>query len=312
MSFIRTVAGDIDPDELGITYSHEHLIGRPDPQFLTPDLNFTDVAAATRELSFFREAGGRAIVEMTTPDYGRNAADLAELSARTGIHIIAATGYNKLKFSASYVKEYSIDELTQTFVHEIEQGMDGTNIKAGLVKAASSLNMIEPDSEKLIRAAARAHLQTGAPISTHTEAGTMALEQVHIFKEEGVSGERIVIGHIDRNLDWTYHLQLAREGVYLGYDQFSKEKYFPDRLRLDFIKRLFAAGFGNQVLISCDFAKRSYWPSYNTGGGPGLTYILWRIVPWLREAGLTDTDITTLLVDNPARAFQFTFPHSRL
>lgn len=99
---------------------------------------------------------------MTTPDYGRDSAALSMLSESTGIHIVAATGYNKLKFSTARVAERSMDELTERFVQDIENGMDGTSIKAGLVTAASSLDIIKPDSEKLIRAAARAHLQTGA------------------------------------------------------------------------------------------------------------------------------------------------------
>jgi len=131
----------------------------------------------------------------------------------------------------------------------------------------------------------------------------MALEQIDILVGEGVSPEHILIGHMDRNLDWDYHLTVAQRGVGMGFDQFSKEKYFPDIQRIDFIKRLIDAGHGSQIFISGDLARRSYWTAY--GGGPGFSYILWRIVPWLREVGITQSQIDRLFIGNPRRLFQF-------
>ena len=166
------------------------------------------------------------------------------------------------------------------------EGVDGTDIKAGVIKAASSLNTITANEEKVFRAAARAHHMTGAAISTHTEVGTMGLEQIQLLISEGVEPERIIIGHVDRKLEWDYHLTLWKTGVTLSYDQISKEKYAPDSQRVEFILRAVNAGFGKQIVLSGDLARKSYWPSYGTGGGPGLTYILWRFIPWLRSEGL--------------------------
>jgi 5-phospho-D-xylono-1,4-lactonase len=127
----------------------------------------------------------------------------------------------------------------------------------------------------------------------------MALEQIALLKEEGVPAEKILIGHTDRKLEYAYHLQIAKTGVTLGYDQFSKEKYAPDFKRIEFICKLFKDGYGEQIAVSGDLARRSDLISY--GGGPGYTFLLWRIIPWLKKSGLTEEDIETLFVETPRR-----------
>ncbi len=301
MAFIRTVRGDIEPAEFGVCYPHEHVLCTPPPNVTDRDLAMDSEEAAVKELGWFHEAAGRSLVEMTPADYGRNAAGLRRISEQTGVHIVCVTGHHKETFSATWVQDRSVAELADRFTRDILEGVDGTAIKAGAIKAASSLNRITPNEEKVFRAAARAHGATGALISTHTEAGTMALEQIALLRAGGVEPAHILIGHLDRKLDWEYHLQIARTGVCLGYDQISKEKYEPDSKRVEFILRLVKEGFGQQIVLGGDLARKSYWPSYNTGGGPGLTYILWRFVPWLRSEGLSEEAIRDLLVVNPAR-----------
>ncbi len=306
MAIIRTVCGDIPPEALGVCYAHEHVFCRPPVE--DPDLILDSEAAAIQELHWFREAGGQAIVEMSPPDYGRDVEALRRIAEATGVHLIATTGHHKEAFSSPWVQDRPVHELADRFIREIVEGVDGTGIRAGVIKVASSLNRITPNEEKVFRAAAIAHRHTGAPIATHTEAGTMGLEQVALLKSEGVDPGRIIIGHVDRKLEWEYHLALARAGVYLSYDQISKEKYAPDRTRIAFIQRLIAEGYGKQILLGGDMARKSYWPSYQTGGGPGLTYILWRFVPWLRAEGVPEEAIQDLLIRNPARALAFEPP----
>lgn len=303
MPIIRTVLGDITPESLGVCYGHEHLLGRPPADLATPDLILDDEDAAVRELTGFREAGGRALVEMSTPDYGRDVAGLQRLARRTGTHIVCATGFNKDTFSARLGDGETVASLTDWFVREVNTGIDGTDARAGVIKASSTMNEISPHAEKVFRAAARTHLLTRAPISTHTEAGTMALEQVALLESEGVAPDRIILGHLDRKLDWPYLADVAATGAYLSFDQISKEKYYPDRLRIAFILRLVEDGHGEQILLAGDLARRSYWPAY--GGSPGLTYILRRFIPRLREEGLPEKTVRHLLVGNPARALSF-------
>ncbi len=304
MAKIQTVLGPIAPHELGITYGHDHLLFQPPSPFAEqdPDMCLDSVDAGIKELNYFKSAGGQALVEMTTVDVGRAPEKMRTLARATGVHIIAATGYNKARFNEHIVAAKSEDELTAEMVRDLIQGMDGTDIRAGVIKGSTSKDVMTATEEKVLAAAAAAHLQTGAPVSTHTEAGTMALEQIALLRSLRVKPEHIIIGHLDRKLEWDYQLAIAQTGVYMGYDQISKEKYWPDARRIEFIRRLSAAGHGGQILLSGDWARKSYWPSYGFGNGPGLTYILWRFVPWMLEQGVARAVIDDLLIHNPARA----------
>ena len=133
----------------------------------------------------------------------------------------------------------------------------------------------------------------------------MGLEQIELLTRAGVAPSSIVIGHLDRKLEWDYHLRIARSGVFLGYDQLAKEKYYPDSLRAEFISRLFDEGHGEQILLSGDLARRSYWYSYSRGKSLGFRHILTHFVPLLKDYDMTDSQVYTLLVENPARAFSF-------
>jgi phosphotriesterase-related protein len=240
---------------------------------------------------------------MSPQDYNRNPVMLRRLSEKTGVHIVAVTGYIKSASADALVQDKSINAIADELINDVKLGMKGTDIKAGLLKAGSSLNKITSNEEKILRAAARAQRETGALISTHTEAGTMALEQIAIFKDEGVPVEKILIGHMDRKLKYDYHLEVAKMGVTLGYDQFSKEKYAPDFQRIDFIQKLFKAGYGKQISISGDLARRSDLTSY--GGGPGYTFILWRIIPWLKKLGFNQDEVDQLFITTPRRLLAF-------
>lgn len=302
--FIRTVQGDIPASELGFCLPHEHVLGQPPAQFVHDDLRMDSRSAALNELRRYYAAGGRALVEMTTPDYGRDAAGMLWLAEHSGVRLVAASGFNKEKFSAAFL-DASVEALAERFIREIEHGLDGTRARAGLVKAASMLDEISPRAEKMFHAAAMAHLATGAPVSTHTEAGTMALEQIDLLTGAGVEPAHIVIGHLDRKLDWNYLLEIAQRGVYLGFDQIGKRQYALDAQRVEFILRLEEAGFGKQILLAGDMARRSYWKSYGNPDAPGLVYIPERFLPQLRHAGLSQAQIDDLTVHNPARAFSF-------
>jgi phosphotriesterase-related protein len=297
--FIRTVCGDLPPDQLGFTHLHEHLIGQPQDGEPDLDLYLPSETAAIDEMRRFREAGGRAVVEMSPADYGRDAAALARISQETGVHIVSVAGFIKGKSGEALLADRTVSQIADRLIADIEDGIDGTGVRAGVLKAGSSKDRITDLERKGFEAVAIAQRETGAAISTHTEAGTMALEQVALLTQHGVPVERILIGHLDRLMDWDYHLALARTGVAFGYDQFAKEKYYPDALRIDFVARMVQAGFRDQLALSMDIARKSYFVSY--GGGPGFTFLLDRVVPWLREAGLTDDDLDAIFVRTPAR-----------
>jgi 5-phospho-D-xylono-1,4-lactonase len=226
MAIVMTVTGPIEPSQLGVTYAHEHLLGGPPdwgPDQQDRDLTMLSVEAAVKELEIFKLVGGQAIVEMSPSDYNRQPEQLRDLSTTTGVHILMATGLHKDAYSHPLTSEASIDELASSFTKDVVKGMGETGVRAGVVKAAISLNAITTGEEKVLRAAAFTHLATGVPISTHTQNGTMGLEQLAILKSQGVNLSRVAIGHVDRKLEYDYHKTMLDTGAYLIYDQISKE-----------------------------------------------------------------------------------------
>lgn len=302
MGIIRTVTGDIAPDELGVCLPHEHLLGMPSGRFQREDrdLILDDLEASTQEAKDLRGTGIDSLVEMTPIDYHRNPTGLKRISQESGLNIICVTGYLKDKFCAPFVEELSIDAIAKQMIIDIQTGIDDTGIKAGVIKASSSLNKITNNEAKVFAAAAITQQETGALISTHTEAGTMVIEQINLLTNLGVKPNRILIGHLDRNMDWDYHRQVADRGVYFGYDQISKHKYYPDADRIDFIAFVSANGYGSQLMLSMDLARRSDFAAY--GGKPGHTYFMKNFIPRLHSAGLPEEFINRLIRDNPRNA----------
>lgn len=299
MSRIRTVLGDIDAKDLGFTYSHEHLWCCPPPSQKDRDLELTDYEASLNELLRFKKAGGHAIVDASTLDYGRDANKLKQMAEASGVHVIGVTGFNKHIYFPDWVAEESIEQITQRLVHDVTEGMDGSPARAGILKAGSWYQLIHPLEEKVTRAVARAQLQTDAPVWIHTEAGTMGLEMLDILEEEGVDLTKVAVGHSDRNADPYYHLKLAERGAYVQFDGPGKIKYYPDSTRVDLIKNLLEKGHRERLLISGDMGRQSYLHAY--GGGPGFEYIIQKFIPRLLDEGLTQEDIQTIFVENPAR-----------
>jgi 5-phospho-D-xylono-1,4-lactonase len=298
--FVRTVLGDVEPGALGMTYCHEHLITRPAARW-GEDLRLDDEDRTADELERFRSAGGSAIVDATTPEFGRDASALRRVAEQTGIHVVASTGHVSEDYWRGVLdlKGRSEDELVADYVSELSHGIDSGPTCAGVVKAGTSSGRPTVSEAKLLRAAAAAQRETGAPITTHTTAGTGALEQTDVLADAGADLTHVCIGHLDRLLDWDLHLELARRGVFLGYDCISKEQYAPDAERVRFIIRLVEEGHGGQVCLSGDLARRSYLEAW--GGSPGYAYILQIFLPRLRAEGLEEEHVKTLVVDNPAR-----------
>nr|WP_207890478.1 phosphotriesterase-related protein [Rubrobacter taiwanensis] len=295
----RTVLGDVEAEQLGVVYSHEHLIAVPPASQEDRDLELSDYDKSLQELVYFREAGGRTLVEASTLDYGRNVQLLAKMSEAAGINVVATTGFNKHIYFPDWVEAKSVEEIADLLIREVREGVDSTGIRAGVLKSGSWYNVIHPLEEKVTRAVASAQLETGAPVWLHTEAGTMGLEMLDILEEEGVDLSRVAVGHSDRNADPYYHLKLAERGAYVQFDGPGKVKYYPDSTRVDLIKNLLGHGYGARLLISGDMGRRSYLHAY--GGGPGFRYILTKFIPRLRDEGISEESIEQIFVANPAR-----------
>lgn len=312
MTVVRTVLGDIPPEQLGFTLAHEHFYSSPPEEFAEADLCLGSTEEATAELRDFASVGGGAVVEMTTPDYRRDVRKLKRISEASGVHVVASTGFNKAKFADRYSAGLTEDELVDWMVEEVTQGIDEppsfieaasdrTGIRAGLIKGSSSLHGPTPAEEKVLRAVARAHHLTGAPVSTHTEKGTWTLEQAQFLLERNVRPDKLLIGHLDFQPDLIYLAELASLEVYLGFDQFSKRKYLEDWVRVELIVGLLERGFDN-LLLSGDLARKSYW---HVHGGSGFRHLPQTVSGMLRAAGLAEVQLEGLFIRNPAKWLSF-------
>lgn len=297
MAKARTVLGDIDVEELGFTYTHEHLFCVPPANQPDRDFELSDYDCSLYELNEFKKVGGKTLVEGSTIDYGRNPEAYRRMSKSTGVNVICTTGFNKYRYYQEWVKESTVEDLAAYMIRDIEEGCYGTDIKAGQIKTGGSYNVLHPDEVKVTHACALAHLKTGAPLWCHTEYGTMGNEIVKIYESHGIDPSKIVVGHSDRNCDPEYLLELASHGVYVGFDGCGKIKYYPDSTRIEMLKILKEHGYVNRIMISGDMGRASYLKGY--GGGPGFAYIATKFIPRMLRNGFTQDEIDQIFIRNP-------------
>jgi phosphotriesterase-related protein len=315
MSFVRTVLGDIPAAELGVTYAHEHIVidgGRPVE--LSPDFLLADVERMATELRDAAEAGMRAAIDMMPADCGRNPTKLAELSRRTGVHLVAATGLHHERFygPSHWSLRASENELADLFVADVSDGIDErdyggpivrrTAVRAGVVKVAGSEGGPSARDLPIFHAAAATHVRTGVPVLTHCEAGTGALEQVRALVEAGVPAEHISLSHVDKVVDREYHRDLLSSGAFAVYDQAFRWGD-ADNGTLRLLEWAVADGDAGQVMLGMDAARQGYYHAF--GGSPGLPYLLREFSAAMEACGLDAEIRRQLFVDNPARAFAF-------
>ena len=314
MTQIRTVLGDIAPAELGTTYCHEHLVidgGRPVE--LNPDFLLDDVDRMAVELNDAVALGLGAAVDAMPADTGRNVTKLAELSRQTGVHIVAATGLHHARYYGPSHWSVRLDEadLADLFSAEIRDGIDAndysgpvvrrTRHRAGVVKVAGSDGGLSVRDARIFAGAAETHLRTGAPILTHCEAGTGALEQLRFLGDRGVPAEHVILSHIDKVPDDGYHREILASGAYGEYDQAFRWGERPNST-LDLIEAMARVGLADRIVLGMDAARQGYYRAY--GGWPGLTYLLDGFATALDERDLGALR-PTLFIDNPARALAF-------
>ncbi len=316
MGQVRTVAGDIDSADLGITYAHEHLlISGGMPVTLDRDFLLNDRERAVQDVAAFIKLGGRTLVDMMPCGLGRDPEGLGVISQRTGAHILAATGFHIERYydSQHWLYHYTAEQIVELFRAEIQEGMDQwgyrgplvrrTPSRAGLIKVATGYYTWNRNTDKWFEAAAIAHRMTGVPIASHTENGVLGDRQAERLIALGVPASSIIVGHIDKNVDPFVHRELAAMGVFLEYDSPSRLKYGPDLDAVQLIRAAATDGYDGQILLGMDLARRSYYRSH--GGGPGLEYLLETFVPRLQAEGLGDT-AEKIFNENPARAFSLT------
>lgn len=318
MTFIRTVLGDIEPADLGPTYAHEHLVidgGRPVE--LEPDFLLADVDRAVDELAPARELGLAAVVDAMPCSAGRNVMKLAEISLRSGVHVIAPTGLHLAKYYAAdlWSETEPAAALADRFIADIVEGVDQrdylgplierTDHRAGVMKIAAAAPELTPRDRRVYEAAAIAHAATGCPILTHT-GGPGGLEQVRFLADHGVDPSHVVLSHTDKVVDRGYHRDLLATGAFVEFDQGFRWKPDVENGTLTLLEWLLEDGFGGQLMLGMDAARQGYWSAY--GGKPGMTFLLGAFAGAMRERGIGDDAQAGFFVRNPARAYAFALP----
>ena len=315
MTFIRTVLGDIDPAELGVTYAHEHLaIAGSRMTEISPDFRLDDVGKAIAELAPAQALGLRSVVDAMPFDAGRDAELLAGISRRSGVHVIAPTGAHAEKHypERHWTLKLPVDEIAGLFAADIDVGIDAldygspvvkrTPHRAGVIKVGGSAATLSGRDQRTFEAAAIAQRVTGCPILTHCEGGKGGTEQVAWLERHGARAAHIALSHVDKVVDRGYQQDLFATGAYVEYDQGFRWGEGPNGT-LQLLEWAAEDGRLGQVVLGLDAARQGYWTAY--GGTPGWAYLLDGFAHELRARGLGEREQWEMFTANPARLYSF-------
>ena len=316
---VETVRGQIPAAALGVTLMHEHVF------VLSPEImanypqGWGDEEAreqdAVAKLNALKAAGVDTIVDPTVIGLGRYIPRIQRVAAQTDLHIVVATGvytYNDVPmyfhFNGPGTAPDGREPMVEMFVKDITEGIADTGVKAAILKCATDEPGITPGVERVLRAVARAHHATGVPITTHTHAHTRrGLDQQRIFTEEGVDLSRVIIGHSGDTTDLNYLEELIAAGSYLGMDRFGLDNILSFEDRVDTVARMCQRGHADKMVLAHDASCYIDWlpeaalpvvlPNWH------YLHIHNDVLPALRERGVTEEQITAMLVDNPRAIF---------
>jgi phosphotriesterase-related protein len=277
------------------------------------NLLLVDEDTAIAEALLYKRAGGGAIVDATTYGIGRDPRALARIARATGLNVIMGAGFYVDAVHPNGMDTLSDADLARQIAGEITSGVGNSGVKAGVIGEIGCTWPLTQNERKVLRAAARAQRETGAPILIHPGRNEAApLEILEVLAEAGADVGRTIMGHLDRTVaDFGALLDVARSGCYLEYDLFGQESsYYPlsdfdmlsDAQRLGYLKRLVAEGYGDKLLVAHDICTKHRLVRY---GGHGFSHILDNIVPRMRRKGFSEEDIHAITVANPARILAF-------
>ena len=340
---VQTVVGPVRPEDLGPTTTHEHLLidfmcmfhppseaserfkafqplslenlawASYDPFRNLDNLQLLNEEEAIFEASLYKRAGGGAIVDVTTIGIGRDPSALARIARATGLNIVMGAGYYVGDSHDEGMDDRTDQDLAREMVEDITVGAGEHRVKAGIIGELGCTWPLTENERKVLRAGARAQRETGAAIQIHPGRNEAApAEILDLLAEAGTDLGRVVMGHLDRTFpDVDQVIELASRGCYLEYDLFGWEtSYYPlsemdmpnDAMRIGYIARLLDAGLASRIVIAQDICFKHRWTKY---GGLGYGHILTNIVPRMRERGISEEDLHSILEANPARILAF-------
>ncbi len=299
---VQTVDGPVEPGSIGWTLTHEHVfleMWSGDGQGFVGQTRDEDVLAA--ELQAFADIGGTCLVDQTPGGSGRDPLGQRRLSARTGVKIVTGCGWYTEPYypPADDLARRSVADIAHQLVVEIEDGFGATGVRPGIIgEIGASQGWISPLEERVHRAAARAQIETGLPLATHTLYHSTGAAQMALLDDEGVDPARVCIGHCDTFPSLDYCRTVARWGGYVSIDNVGYQAGDHEQRVRDVVVGLIDDGHLEHVLLSQDVGQVS---ELRCNGGRGYTYLGETFLPALREAGVTDDAIQTMTVENPRR-----------
>ena len=317
---VMTVRGPISPDKMGVTLVHEHITfaypGWYADESVDPYDRKAIEAKCLKTLKELKALGVRTIIDPSMADTGgRDPILLRNLSKKTGINIVVATGlYFEKEGAPLYFKRLQRmgrnleDDVYELFVKEITVGIGKTGIKAGVIKVATDDPVISDYEQAIMRAAVRAAQKTGVPIMTHCQGATVGPVQQDLFLTLGANPKKIVIGHQNNSTDINYHLtQLKKPDFFIAFDRTSLGSDKADDCLIELVQQ----GYADRLMVSHDAILVWLGRPFTVPDNLKERYGKWNpnythkvLIPKMKAAGITDEQIKTILVDNPRRLFE--------
>lgn len=314
---VQTVRGPVPADDLGPTLMHEHLGVNIVREYRNDGL-LNDPELLAAELEELVAVGGRTVVDVTPHELAHGGhvepvtgfdpstrpvpnIELArEVSERSGLHVVLGTAhYRDPYLTHPHLVESSVDDVATTLVRNLTEGFPGTDVRAGIIgEVGSDRWFVSPVEERSFRASARAHLQTGAPITTHAARWPVGLAQLQLLREEGVEPGSVIIGHADTVPDTAYHRAVLEAGAVLQFDMIRGATSWHMERLVGWIVGLVGEGYRDQLLLSQDVCLTSHLSAF---GGSGYGYLLGPFRQLCLDGGLAAEDFTAIMVDNPRR-----------
>jgi len=313
MASVETVNGPVDLEELGVTLVHEHFrVTDEAARFQFPHLydEAAEWEAAMSDANAVKGHGVRTVVEPSAMFLNRDAAFSKRVADESGLNVVLATGVYTYEHLPQILMNRTEDELAEIFVHDIEEGIQGTGSNAAFIKCAADEPGMTPNIEKVHRAAARASLQTGRPIMAHShpKSGT-GLEQMRVFTEEGVDAGKVQVAHTGDTDDLGYIERLLDTGCWIGMDRYGLDIYLPTEQRQTTVLALLEKGHAERMFLSQDYCSTlDYFTSEvaeqlaaTAAANWSMTFLFEQVIPELKERGMTDEQLDQMMVENPKR-----------
>jgi phosphotriesterase-related protein len=313
MPTVETTGGPVDVEELGLTLIHEHFRATDEAgRFQFPHLydEQADWDAAIADAKAVKGHGVRTVVEPSALFLNRDVAFSKRVADESGLNVVLATGIYTYDYLPQFLSNRDEDGIAAIFVHELEHGIQGTGVKPAFVKCAADEPGLTPNIEKVHRAAARAAKQAGAPIMAHSHpsSGT-GLEQMRVFGEEGIDPATVQIAHTGDTDDLDYIERLLDTGCWIGMDRYGLDIFLPTEQRNATVLALLERGYADRIFLSQDYCSSIDWfprevQDYlkaNEVPDWSMTFLFDRVIPELKERGMTDEQLDQMMVENPKR-----------